>query len=76
MPSTEYRAPVDDPIHAFLYTDITYRVIERGEFHKQKIQKTLSDAINIEVVRRPCPVSVSPKRVYANNDIDGTALQL
>ncbi|EED96516.1 threonine synthase [Thalassiosira pseudonana CCMP1335] len=29
--------------------DITYRVIERGEFHKEKIQKTLSDAINIEV---------------------------
>lgn len=31
-------------------TDITNRVIETGEFHKKKIQKTLSDAINIEVV--------------------------
>lgn len=31
-------------------TDITNRVITSGEFHKKKIQKTLSDAINIEVV--------------------------
>jgi threonine synthase len=30
--------------------DITHRVIETGQFHKKKIQKTLSDAINIEVV--------------------------
>ncbi|KAL3765682.1 hypothetical protein ACHAW5_006362 [Stephanodiscus triporus] len=29
--------------------DITHRVIERGEFHRKRIQKTLSDAINIEV---------------------------
>ncbi|KAL7532522.1 hypothetical protein ACHAXR_004678 [Thalassiosira sp. AJA248-18] len=29
--------------------DITHRVIEKGEFHRKKIQKTLSDAINIEV---------------------------
>eukprot|EP00579_Thalassiosira_antarctica_P006959 CAMPEP_0201880008 /NCGR_PEP_ID=MMETSP0902-20130614/10741_1 /ASSEMBLY_ACC=CAM_ASM_000551 /TAXON_ID=420261 /ORGANISM="Thalassiosira antarctica, Strain CCMP982" /LENGTH=507 /DNA_ID=CAMNT_0048407969 /DNA_START=66 /DNA_END=1589 /DNA_ORIENTATION=+ len=29
--------------------DITHRVIENGEFHRKKIQKTLSDAINIEV---------------------------
>ncbi len=32
--------------------DITHRVIERGEFHRKPIQKTLSDAINIEVVSR------------------------
>jgi hypothetical protein len=35
---------------ALCNTDITNRVIESGEFHKRKIQKTLSDAINIEVV--------------------------
>mmetsp|Transcript_32958 Transcript_32958/g.69364 ORF Transcript_32958/g.69364 Transcript_32958/m.69364 type:complete len:446 (-) Transcript_32958:118-1455(-) len=29
--------------------DITHRVIESGEFHRKRIQKTLSDAINIEV---------------------------
>mmetsp|Transcript_4456 Transcript_4456/g.9620 ORF Transcript_4456/g.9620 Transcript_4456/m.9620 type:complete len:392 (-) Transcript_4456:1729-2904(-) len=29
--------------------DITHRVFQSGEFHKKKIQKTLSDAINIEV---------------------------
>ncbi|KAL7448249.1 hypothetical protein ACHAWC_000471, partial [Mediolabrus comicus] len=30
--------------------DITHRVIDRGEFHHQTIKKTLSEAINIEVV--------------------------
>lgn len=30
--------------------DITHRVINRGEFHQQTIKKTLSEAINIEVV--------------------------
>lgn len=30
--------------------DITNRVIKSGEFYKKKIKKTLSDAINIEVV--------------------------
>eukprot|EP00584_Thalassiosira_punctigera_P007741 CAMPEP_0172530904 /NCGR_PEP_ID=MMETSP1067-20121228/4506_1 /TAXON_ID=265564 ORGANISM="Thalassiosira punctigera, Strain Tpunct2005C2" /NCGR_SAMPLE_ID=MMETSP1067 /ASSEMBLY_ACC=CAM_ASM_000444 /LENGTH=456 /DNA_ID=CAMNT_0013315209 /DNA_START=17 /DNA_END=1384 /DNA_ORIENTATION=+ len=29
--------------------DITHRVIENGQFHRKKIEKTLSDAINIEV---------------------------
>ena len=29
--------------------DITHRVIESGEFHRKRIKKTLSDAINIEV---------------------------
>lgn len=29
--------------------DIAHRAIEKGEFHRKKIQKTLSDAINIEV---------------------------
>jgi hypothetical protein len=33
-----------------IIADITNRVIETGQFHKKKIQKTLSDAINIEVV--------------------------
>lgn len=32
--------------------DITHRAIQSGKFHKKKIEKTLSDAINIEVVRR------------------------
>ena len=31
-------------------TDITHRVIDRGEFHQQKIEKTLSEALNVEVV--------------------------
>jgi threonine synthase len=31
--------------------DITYRAIEKGEFHKSaRMEKTLSDAINIQVV--------------------------
>lgn len=30
--------------------DITHRVIDRGEFHQQKIEKTLSEALNVEVV--------------------------
>ena len=38
------------PISIYNKTDITHRVIENGEFHRKKIQKTLSDAINIEVV--------------------------
>eukprot|EP00984_Skeletonema_dohrnii_P012381 scaffold5017_cov105-Skeletonema_dohrnii-CCMP3373.AAC.4 len=29
--------------------DITHRVIDRGEFHQQKIEKTLSEALNVEV---------------------------
>lgn len=42
-----------DLIQSLVYhilKDITHRVIQSGEFHKKKIQKTLSDAINIEVV--------------------------
>ena len=38
--------------------DITNRVIKSGEFYKKKIKKTLSDAINIEVV------SICFKRLY------------
>ena len=33
-----------------LNSDITHRVIDRGEFHQQKIEKTLSEALNVEVV--------------------------
>lgn len=29
--------------------DISHRVIDRGEFHRKRIEQTLSDAINIEV---------------------------
>lgn len=33
--------------------DITYRVMETGKFHKSDaMKKTLSDAINIQLVRR------------------------
>lgn len=33
-----------------LKSDITHRVIDRGEFHQQKMKKTLSEALNVEVV--------------------------
>lgn len=38
------------PLIIALKSDITHRVIERGEFHQQKIKKTLSEALNVEVV--------------------------
>ena len=42
-------------IHVFVCSkDITNRVITSGEFHKKKIRKTLSDAINIEVASNIC----------------------
>ena len=36
-------------IHVMNAADITNRVIETGLFQRKKIEKTLSDAINIEV---------------------------
>ena len=47
---SKYRGSSKRHVKLILQIDITHRVIQRGEFHKRRIQKTLSDAINIEVV--------------------------